>query len=88
LGATSWFIRLPYILTATAYGLIGSFIAWGISYLMLLYSTPFLTVWLQDIPLLPAPFLFMLALLGGELLLGAIIGAGGGLIATHRFLKE
>jgi cell division transport system permease protein len=88
LGATGWFIRQPYILMATAYGLIGGFIAWGISYIMLLYSTPFLTAWLQDIPLLPAPILFMLALLGGELLLGALIGASGGLVATHRFLKE
>ncbi len=88
LGATAWFIRLPYILTATVYGLIGSFIAWGVSYIMLLYSTPFLAAWLQDIPLLPAPALFMLALLGGELGLGALIGACGGLVATHRFLRE
>ncbi len=88
LGATSWFIRLPYILTAVAYGLIGSFIAWGLSYLLLLYSTPWLAQWLQDIPLLPVPVWLMLSLLGGELMFGAVIGAVGGLVATHRFLKE
>ena len=88
LGATSWFIRLPYILTAMAYGLIGSFIAWGLSYLLLLYSTPWLAQWLQDIPLLPVPVWLMLSLLGGELMFGAVIGAVGGLVATHRFLKE
>ena len=88
LGATGWFIRLPYILTGIAYGLIGSFIAWGLSYLLLLYSTPFLAAWLQDIPLLPVPVMFMLAVLGGELVFGAVIGAVGGLVATHRFLKE
>lgn len=88
LGATSWFIRLPYILTAAAYGLVGSFIAWGLSYLLLLYSTPFLADWLQDIPLLPVPIWLMLALLGGELLFGAVIGLTGGLIATRRFLKQ
>lgn len=88
LGATSWFIRLPYILTAVAYGLLGSFVAWGLSYLLLLYSTPFLAEWLQDIPLLPVPVWLMLSLLGGELMFGAVIGAVGGLIATHRFLKE
>lgn len=88
LGATSWFIRLPYILTGIAYGLIGSFIAWGLSYLLLLYSTPFLAEWLQDIPLLPVSPLFMLAVLGGELLFGALIGSLGGFLATRRFLKD
>ena len=88
LGATSWFIRLPYILTGIAYGLIGSFIAWGLSYLLLLYSTPFLAAWLQDIPLLPVPVLFMLAVLGGELVFGALIGSLGGFLATRRFLKD
>jgi hypothetical protein len=54
----------------------------------LLYSTPFLTNWLGDIPLLPVPFWIMLAFLGVELLLGATIGVIGGLVATSRFLKE
>ena len=88
LGATGWFIRLPYILTGIAYGLIGSFIAWGLSYLLLLYSTPFLAAWLQDIPLLPVPVMFMLAVLGGELVFGALIGSLGGFLATRRFLKD
>ncbi|MBU2052251.1 permease-like cell division protein FtsX [Patescibacteria group bacterium] len=88
LGATGWFIRLPYILTGIAYGLIGSFIAWGLSYLLLLYSTPWLAGWLQDIPLLPVPVLFMLAVLGGELVFGVLIGALGGFLATRRFLKD
>jgi cell division transport system permease protein len=88
LGATPWFIRLPYILTAVAYGSVGSFIAWGLTYLLLLYSTPFLTRWLTDIPLLPVPIWLMLSLLAGELLFGAFIGALGGLVATHRFLKQ
>ncbi len=87
-GATSWFIRKPFILTGIVYGLIGSFLAWGLSYILLLYSTPFIANWLQDIPLLPIPLWLMMALLGGELVLGAVIGAIGGLIATHRFLRE
>ena len=88
LGATSWFIRKPFVVAGVIYGLVGSFLAWGLSYLLLLYSTPFLANWLQEIPLLPVPFLFMLALLGGELVLGAAIGAIGGLVATRRFLKD
>jgi hypothetical protein len=68
--------------------MMGSFLAWSLSYIILLYSTPFLTNWLGDIPLLPVPFWIMLAFLGVELLLGATIGVIGGLVATSRFLKE
>jgi cell division transport system permease protein len=88
IGATNWFIRKPFILTAMAYGLMGSLLAWGISYLLLLYSTPFLAEWLGDIPLLPISFGVMMLLLAGELFLGIMIGIIGGLLATHRFLKE
>jgi len=88
IGATSWFIKKPFIIEGIIYGLLGSFLAWGISYILLLYSTPFLANWLQDIPLLPLSLWFMLALLGGELVLGLIIGASGSLIASNRFLKE
>ena len=88
LGATGWFVRKPFVVAGVIYGVVGSFLAWGFSYILLLYSTPFLANWLQDIPLLPVPFLFMLGLLGGELILGAVIGAVGGLMATRRFLKE
>jgi len=88
IGATNWFIRKPFILTAMAYGLMGSLLAWGLSYLLLLYSTPFLADWLGDIPLLPISFGVMMLLLAGELVLGIMIGIIGGLLATHRFLKE
>ena len=88
LGATTWFIKKPFVVSGVIYGLAGSFVAWFLSYLLLLYSTPFLANWLQDIPLLPVPFWFMMALLGGELVFGSVIGAVAGLIATTRFLKE
>ena len=88
IGSTSWFIKKPFVISGAIYGLAGSFLAWGLSYLLLLYSTPFLVNWLQDIPLLPISILFMLALLGSELVLGATVGVIGSLIATSRFLKE
>lgn len=88
LGATRSFIIKPFIFSGVLYGLVSSFIAWGLSYLLLLYSTPFLANWLQDIPILPVPFWFMMALLAGELLFGGVIGLVSSLIATRRFLKE
>lgn len=88
LGATRSFIIKPFVTAGVIYGLISSFIAWIISYLLLLYSTPFLVNWLQDIQILPVPFWFILSLLGGELVFGGLIGAVAGLVATRRFLKD
>lgn len=88
LGAKAWFIKKPFVITGVTYGLAGSFMAWFLSYILLLYSTPFLANWLRDIPLLPVPFWFMLAMLASGLIFGAVVGAVSGLLATDRFLKE
>lgn len=87
LGATRSYISAPFVWEGIIYGAAGAFIAWGASYLILLYSTPFLAGFLAGIPILPAPLWFMFAILGGELLLGAVIGAVGGFLAVRRFLK-
>ncbi|KKU03450.1 MAG: Cell division protein [Candidatus Amesbacteria bacterium GW2011_GWB1_47_26] len=87
LGATSGYISTPFVWEGIIYGVTGAFIAWGVSYLILLYSTPFLAGFLAGIPILPVSLWFMFSLLGGELLLGAVIGAVGGFLAVRRFLK-
>lgn len=86
IGASRGFIRAPFILEGIFYGILGAFIAWGVSYLFLLYATPFLVDFLAGIPLLPVPILFMLGVLGGEILLGTFIGALGSFIAVRRYL--
>ncbi len=86
-GATRSYISAPFIYEGVLYGLLGGFIAWGIMYLILLYSMPFLVTFLAGIPILPPPILFMLEVLGGEMLLGALVGGMGGLMATKRYLK-
>lgn len=88
LGATNWYIIGPYLLEGIFYGVLGSFFAWIFSYILLLYSTPFLISFLGDIPLLPVPFLLMLALLGGMLVSGSVIGSIAGLLAVHRHLRR
>lgn len=86
-GATRGYISAPFIYEGVIYGLIGALIAWGATYLILLYSMPFLVTFLSGIPILPPPILFMLEVLGGEMLLGAFVGGFGGIIATQRYLK-
>lgn len=85
LGASPWYIRSPYVYEGMVYGIGGAILGWGICYLILLYATPNLVDFLADIPLLPVPLWLMGALLGGELLLGILLGALSSLIATRRY---
>lgn len=87
-GATPGFISAPFVWEGVIYGVLGGFIAWGIAYLILLYSMGFLVGFLAGIPILPPPILFMLEVLLGNMLLGSVIGAFGGWLAVKRFLKS
>jgi cell division transport system permease protein len=87
LGATNWYIRSPFMKEGIFYGLMGSVLGWGSSYLVLLYLTPNLLTFLQGINLLPVPIWIMLALLGIELLIGTSIGIVASLVATRRFVR-
>lgn len=87
-GATRGYIQAPFVIEGLLYGVSGGIFAWGIAYLVLLYSMPFLVTFLAGIPILPPPILFMLEVLLGEVLLGAIIGGFGGLLAVRRFLRS
>lgn len=87
LGASSWYIRAPFVLEGVFYGLVGAFLGWGISYVCLLYSTPFLVDFLAGMPIFPIPIFFMLLILGVELLAGVLIGIFGSLLAVKRYLK-
>ncbi len=84
LGATNWYIKRPFIVESMVYGCVGAVLGWGISYLLLLYLTPNLIAFLGVIRLLPVPYWVMLALLGAELIVGAILGFVSSLIATRR----
>ena len=87
IGASGWYIRTPFLLEGLFYGLVGAFLGWGISLLLLLYTTPFLLEFLSGIPILPVPAVFMAVLLGGGLVLGGLIGTLGSLLAVKRYLR-
>jgi cell division transport system permease protein len=86
-GATSGYIAAPFIWEGILYGVFGAVIAWSFSYITLLSSMDFLESFLSGIPILPVPILFMFELLGAELLIGALVGSLGGIMATRRYLK-
>jgi len=85
LGATPWYIRSPFVIEGVIYSVMGAFLGWGIAYLALLYLTPNLVEFLQGITIFPIPYWIMLTILGGEFLLGLVLGSLASLIATRRY---
>ncbi len=87
LGASRWYIRAPFLLEGMFYGTVGAFVAWGITYLLLLYLTSYIIGFFQGIDLLPVSPFFMLTILGIEISSGIVIGSLGSLLAVKRYLK-
>lgn len=100
-GATSWFIKKPFITEGIIYGISGASLSWVVVSGMLLFLRPFIASFLQGIPSLPLwqfqavsvymwpltlfLFIFLLLLL---VFLGSIIGLVGSLFAVSRYLKD
>lgn len=87
LGASSSFIRNPFILEGMFYGVSGATLAWILSYTLLWYFTPFLQGYLGEVQLLPINPVFMLILLAASLFIAGLIGGVGSLFAVRRYLK-
>jgi cell division transport system permease protein len=90
LGASTWFIRTPFIMEGMVYGAAGAFMAWVLSYIILWYFTPYLQNYLEGIPpdaiSLPVSPIFMLMVLLLSLALSITIGALGSFGAVRRYL--
>lgn len=88
LGASKWYIRAPFLMEGAIYGIAGAMLAWIAAIILLLYSTPTLLNFFGAIPLLPVPIWLMVAILGGEIGFGFLIGSVGSLIALSRFMRS
>lgn len=86
-GASHWYIRWPFILEGAFYGTVGALLAWGVSYLLLLYATPILSSFLQGLAVFPVSPIFMLGLLLALVLGGVLVGSLGSLLAVWRYLR-
>ena len=87
IGATNWYIRWPFILEGVFYGVLGGILGWGIAVGVLWYATPYLSTFLRDIPVFPIPVIFLLQILGVEILLAIVLGAISSFLAVIRYLK-
>lgn len=100
-GATSWYIRRPFIFEGIIYGFLGATSAWIVVSGLILYIQPFVTAFLKGIPALSLfviegfkvniwpPSVWLLGGLWAVLLLaGFLIGLIGSLLAVSRYLKN
>lgn len=91
IGATPGFIRLPFILEALFYTVLGTLVGWLLASLLILYATPAISSWFGEIPVIPdtAQGLALLfgGLLGAELVLAILLGSLGSLVALSRYLR-
>lgn len=87
LGASTWFIRAPFILEGIAYGVMGAVAAWGFSWILTWYFTPFVDKALIDINIFPLSPIFMFFLLLISIFVAIIIGGLGSYGAVRRYLK-
>ena len=88
LSATNWYIRWPFILEGITYGVVGAIIGWVSASAGLLYLSPFLKAQLPaGIPLFPVSPLFLLGVLGVELIVAVLLGIFSSILAALRYLK-
>lgn len=86
IGASPRFIRMPFLLEGVFYGLAGAFSSWVVAYILLWYFTPFIKNYVGETALVPVNPLFMLSLLGVQIVFAVVIGVIGSASAVRRYL--
>ncbi len=87
IGATSWYVRWPFIYEGIFYGVVGAVIGWALGVGLFWYATPFLSALLKGVPFLPLPTAFFVQLFGMEIILAIFLGFISSFFAVLRYLK-
>lgn len=87
LGASNWFIQVPFMLEGISYGVVGAFTAWIATYIILWYITPYVQGNIPTINLLPVSPIVMMELLLVAIFAAVLIGFIGSYSALRRYLK-
>lgn len=95
-GATPWYIKLPFILEGGLYGSVGALLAWVVITPLVIWLQPYLLSFLGGIPIIfsllgsltAVPFLLSVAaFLVGLSFTGFLLGSVASLVAVNRFLQ-
>ncbi|MDO8570980.1 MAG: permease-like cell division protein FtsX [Candidatus Daviesbacteria bacterium] len=89
LGATNWFIRMPFLLEGIIYACLGAILGFIVSFLIFWYFESVLKTNLGEAVqnIIPLPIIFIGELLAIELLVAFLVGGLGSIIAVRRYLR-
>ncbi|RJQ24975.1 ABC transporter permease [Candidatus Parcubacteria bacterium] len=87
IGASNWFIRLPFLFEGMFYGFVGALAGWSLSVGFLLYATPTLQSFLKGIPIFPISPEIIIGLLGAQIIFACFLGIFASFLAVLRYLK-
>ncbi len=87
IGASDWFIRTPFILEGVFYSVVGAFVGWAVSYSALLIFGSSLQSFFSGVPVFPIEPIYMLIILGIQIMAAVILGVVASFIAVFRYLK-
>jgi cell division transport system permease protein len=87
LGASSWYIRGPFIIEGSFYGFVGAFIAWLILMAAMMYGKEIILAFLDTIPstFTQVDTLAIIGLLA--MLVGSFLGMLASLVAVRRYYR-
>ncbi len=88
LGAKRSTIKNTFIRESMILGLIGSLIAFSLSYLLLIYFTPAINAFLGEIKILPLSWTFLILQLGIGAAFSVFLAAFSAWLATTRLIKK
>lgn len=88
LGASNWFIIRPYLQESLIYGFFGGLISWSLTFIAVLYSTPFLAPRLSTVLTFPVPYTVIGLLYCALTAIGISLSYLSTLFATTRFVKR
>jgi len=86
-GASSSYIRNPFIFEGILYGLISPLLAVSGVYLLYKYLSPIIQPLFLSIPMFPIPDYVFAYILAGEMIIGVFIGVFTSVVATWKHLK-
>jgi len=87
-GATNWFIRGPFLVEGSIYGIISGVLTTLLFYPILLLVSPRISGFLPDVDLLYFYQANFLSILLFQMIIGIGLGVASSFIAIRRYLKR
>lgn len=87
LGGSKFYVKKPFLIEGSFYGLFGALFGWLAAFLTTLYFKDHVIHFFGDISFLPTTYQTYFLILGAEILFGLFLGFFGSWLAVKRHLK-